>query len=141
MWLIDTLIKNAASVATYQLTREQIEEQLQIRAEKEEAYFIDKFDKLDRDMRQVELMKKRLKIGDWAVGTTKNLFRYDADFFEFERDQRAAMGVPDFEESVTGVGGGAAEQGGGRYGLGGVGGGEEVNVHQNEHYAETGEEY
>lgn len=141
VWLIDTLVKNGVSVSTYQLTRKQIEEQLQIRAEKEEAYFIDKFDKLDRDMRQVELMKKRLKIGDWAVGTTKNLFRYDADFFEFERDQRAAMGVPDFEESVTGVGGGAAEQGGDRYGLGRVGGGEEVNVHQNDHYAETGEEY
>lgn len=141
VWLIDTLLKNGASVATYQLTRKQIEEQLQIRAEKEEAYFIEKFDKLDRDMRQVELMKKRLKIGDWAVGTTKNLFRYDADFFEFERDQRAAMGVPDFEESVTGVGGGAAEQGGDRYGLGRVGGVEEVNVHQNDHYAETGEEY
>ena len=141
VWLIDTLLKNGASITTYQLTRKQIEEQLQIRAEKEEAYFIEKFDKLDRDMRQVELMKKRLKIGDWAVGTTKNLFRYDADFFEFERDQRAAMGVPDFEESVTGVGGGAAEQGGDRYGLGRVGGGEEVNVHQNDHYAETGEEY
>ncbi len=47
-------------------------------------------------------MKKKLKIGDWAVGTVKNLFSYDADFFEFERDQRAAMGLPEFSADVTG---------------------------------------
>ena len=59
----------------------------------------------------MELIKKNLKIGDWAVGNVKNLFHYDADFFEFERAQRAEMGVPDFDGRITGVdeGGAAAE--------------------------------
>lgn len=42
------------------------------------------------------MIKKSLKIGDWAVGTVKNLFTYDANFYEFERSQRSAMGLPEF---------------------------------------------
>ena len=50
----------------------------------------------------MELLKKKYRIGDWNVGTTKNLFSYNADFFEFERSQRAAMGLPDFADHITG---------------------------------------
>jgi hypothetical protein len=57
---------------------------------------------LDRDLRKLELLKKKYKIGDWNVGTTKNLFSYNADFFEFERAQRAAMGLPDFADHISG---------------------------------------
>ena len=53
-------------------------------------------------MRKMELLKKKLKIGDWAVGS-QNLFKYSADMFEFERAQRAAMGVPEFAEDITGA--------------------------------------
>ena len=88
-------------------------EAINARAELEKNSFIQKFDKLDRDLRKVELMKKKLKIGDWAVGNVKNLFTYDADFFEFEREQRAAMGLPEFSADITGAG--AAEED--RYGM------------------------
>jgi hypothetical protein len=98
----------ASTARTYQMTAEQIKETLNARQELEKMYFIKKFDKLDPEMRQIELMKKRLKIGDWAVGTSENLFKYNKDFFEFRRAQRAEMGLPEFSADVTGLSSAAA---------------------------------
>lgn len=136
--ILNTLVISAKRVKIYQLTQEQIDDELAIRAEKEKAYFIKKFDDLDQSERKVELIKKKLKIGDWSVGA-KNLFKYDSEFFEFERNQRAAYGVPDFSSDVTGIGaggGGAAE---------GYGFGSDAPVildveHDNMHYAADGDE-
>lgn len=92
--------------ARYQLNESQIAEALHARAELEKARFIKVFDTLEKDLRKVELMKKKLKIGDWAVGS-KNLFKYDAEFFEFQRVQREQMGLAEYvsaahpEEVVT----------------------------------------
>ena len=110
-WLVDALRTAGSQVAEFQMSAEQIQEALLARAEMEKASFIQKFDKLDREMRKLEMIKKKLKLGDWSVGTVKNLFNYDADFFEFERGQRAAMGLPDFAGDITGATGaeGAAE--------------------------------
>ena len=112
-WMLESLSAADGDVQTYQLNPSQIMEAINARAELEKNSFIQKFDKLDRDLRKVELMKKKLKIGDWAVGNVKNLFTYDADFFEFEREQRAAMGLPEFSADITGAG--AAEED--RYGM------------------------
>jgi hypothetical protein len=129
-WILDALITAAQRVDTYQLTADQIAEKLNERAEMERAAFLKKFDDLDLDLRKVELIKKKLKIGDWSVGATKNLFSYDANMFEFERDQRAAFGVPDFEENITGIRVVAAEQGGEMYGFRAAAP-EGVNMHEN----------
>jgi hypothetical protein len=137
-WILDALITAGQRVDTYQLTAEQIAEKLNERAEAERAAFLKKFDDLDLDDRKVELIKKKLKIGDWSVGATKNLFAYDADMFEFERAQRAAFGVPDFDDAVTGIRAAAAEIGGELYGF--RGGAEEgVNMHENLFDADDGE--
>lgn len=103
-FFIDALRVARASIEKTQRTPKEIQEGLLARQELERAEFIRRFDVLDRDMRKIELMKKNLKIGDWAVGTMKNLFQYDADFYEFERGQRAAMGLPEFDEGITGPG-------------------------------------
>ncbi len=109
-FFVDALRVARGFVEKTQMSAKQIQEALLARQELERAEFIRRFDVLDRDMRQVELIKKRLKIGDWAVGTMKNLFQYDADFFEFERGQRAAMGLPEFAGDITGdMGGGMRE--------------------------------
>lgn len=137
-WVLDALITAGQRVDTYQLTSEQIAEKLNERAEAERAAFLKKFDDLDLDDRKVELIKKKLKIGDWSVGATKNLFAYDADMFEFERAQRAAFGVPDFEDAVTGIRAAGGEIGGELYGF--RGGAEEgVNMHDNMFDADDGE--
>ena len=85
------------------MTDEQIKERVAARIEKEKQMFIQKMDKKEPEMRKLELTKKKLKIGDWSVGTTKKLFSYDPEMFEFERSQRAEMGVPDFADDITGV--------------------------------------
>jgi hypothetical protein len=102
-WVCDAIINTIEFIGKYQKTPEQIAEAINARAELEKAYFIERFDKLDKDLRDIEKRKKALKIGDWAVGTLKNLFSYDADFFEFERGQRAAMGLPEFSGDITGL--------------------------------------
>ena len=102
-WVSDAMIVGLEHGNKYQKTAAEITEAINARAELEKAYFIKKFDDLDKDLRDIEKRKKALKIGDWAVGTLKNLFSYDANFFEFERGQRAAMGLPEFAEGVTGV--------------------------------------
>jgi len=102
-WICDAILNTIDLIGKYQKTPEQIAEAINARAELEKAYFIKKFDDLDKDLRDIEKRKKALKIGDWAVGTLKNLFSYDADFFEFERGQRAAMGLPEFSTDITGL--------------------------------------
>ena len=100
-WIGDALGAASENIKRYQLSVVQIAEALHARAELEKAFFIKKFDDLDKDLRKIELIKKSLKIGDWAVGTVKNLFSYDADFYEIQRDQRAAMGLPEFGAGDT----------------------------------------
>jgi hypothetical protein len=102
-WVTEAMIAALEQFDKYQKSAEDITEAINARAELEKAYFIKKFDDLDKDLRDIEKRKKALKIGDWAVGTLKNLFSYDANFFEFERGQRAAMGLPEFAEGITGV--------------------------------------
>lgn len=139
--MIDSLMTAGEALKTYDLTPDQIQEMLNVRAEKEKAYFIQKFEKDDADLRKIELIKKKLKIGDWAVGNTKNLFNYNADFYDLTRDQLAAMGVPDFDSTLTGLGGAQSETGAARYGLSAGAASEAVDVERdNLHYAATGEE-
>jgi len=94
-WVQTSVTNYVRYIDRYQRSVAEINEAINARAELEKAFFIKRFDDLDRDLRAVEKIKKTLKIGDWAVGTVKNLFTYDADFYEFERSQRAAMGLPD----------------------------------------------
>jgi len=102
-WVCDSIINGIELIRKYQKSTQQINEAITARAELEKAYFIKKFDDLEKDLKDVEKRKMALKIGDWAVGTLKNLFSYDADFFEFERGQRAAMGLPEFSGDITGL--------------------------------------
>ena len=101
-WVCEALISATDNIQKYQKTQKEITEAIEARAELEKAFFIKKLDDLDKDLRGIELRKKALKIGDWSVGTLKNLFSYDADFFDFQRGQRSAMGVPEFASSITG---------------------------------------
>lgn len=111
-WILDSLKTTRSQVARFQMSAHKIQEAIQARTELEHAYFVKRFDDLDRDLRKLELLKKKYKIGDWNVGTTKNLFSYNADFFEFERTQRAAMGLPDFADHIGGAAAPTQAQGG-----------------------------
>ena len=102
-WVLQSLQFAKRNIEKYQLTEEQMQNAIFAREEKERNFFINKIDVLDDSMRKIELIKKQLKLGDWNV-SSKNLFSYNRDWWEHEREQRAAMGiVPDFGEHVSGA--------------------------------------
>lgn len=100
-WIVLAAATSGNIGRKYMLTDDEIKSRVNARKEQEKAMFIDKMDKQEQEMRKLELTKKKLKIGDWAAGS-QNLFKYNVRGFEFERAQRAAMGLPEFTEDVTG---------------------------------------
>lgn len=63
--------------------------------EREVNRFIDRFDKLSDEEKKIELMKKRLGLGEWSIGGTKLVYQYDKDqwkknFTQYGRD----VGLP-----------------------------------------------
>ena len=77
-----------------------IRNRLESRNEKERTGIIQEMNKMDEDVRKIEVMKKRLGIGKWAVGGTKLIRVYDKDYFDLEDSKRTAAGIID----VSGLG-------------------------------------
>jgi hypothetical protein len=99
--IIDVCIQRLR-VEGLNFTQEQIREMINRRTEIESKSFIGRFDRLTPEEKAAELMKKRLGLGEWAVGGTKAIYAYDAEQYERERIQRIDMGFKDFmPEGVT----------------------------------------
>jgi len=79
---------------------EELKKLIAIRNAKERSYILSKFDKLSDEERTVELMKKSLKMGDWAAGS--KIYSYDAGHWEMERQQRIDAGMMDFSGQPDG---------------------------------------
>ena len=77
-------------------SEDQIRDMIARRIEAEKMTFINRLDRLTPEEKKVELMKKRLGLGEWSVGGTKAIFSLDPDQYERERVQRIEMGVGDF---------------------------------------------
>jgi hypothetical protein len=75
---------------------EQLREVVAIRNEKEKMNIIREFDQMTDEERAVELTKKRLGIGRWAIGGTKLIYAYDQDQYDRERSERERAGIIDF---------------------------------------------
>lgn len=84
-------------------TEEQIRDMISRRVEAEKMTFINRLDRLSPDEKKVELMKKRLGLGEWSVGGTKAIYSLDPDQYEREREQRIEMGLGDFTTDPTAV--------------------------------------
>jgi hypothetical protein len=79
-----------------------IKERVQIANEKEKNVVMAKIRNItDEDAKRVELLKKKLGIGDWAVGGSKAIWQFDADQYEKERMDRIKAGIVDFAESAV----------------------------------------
>jgi hypothetical protein len=83
-------------------TPEQIREAIEDRTRRENAIFTRKYDNMTPEEKQVEKMKKRLGLGDWAVGGTAAVYRYDEAMYEHERKQREAMGLGTLFDETAG---------------------------------------
>jgi hypothetical protein len=92
------------------------------RNEKEKANIIKKMSDMSRSGKDIEKLKIKFGIGEYAVGGTKAIYAYDQDRYDIEREQRAEAGIVDFPGHGP-EGPGAAEQGQmdalGYYGAGG----------------------
>jgi hypothetical protein len=92
--LAETLRRFRAEQLVY--SEERLRDELQIRAEQEKINIIRNFDRMSDDERRVELMKKQLRMGQWAVGGSSKIIRYNADFYDIESEQRREAGIQDF---------------------------------------------
>ena len=70
-------------------TSEQIKQMIEDNAEQEKMTFIKKMDVMSRERKQVELLNKKLGLGDYAVGGSKVIREYDPDQYMKEKQQRA----------------------------------------------------
>ena len=75
---------------------EEIKNLIAIREEKERVNIIKDFDKLTDEEKHIELQNKSLGIGKWAVGGTSKIYKYDAEYYDEEREKRLAAGIVEF---------------------------------------------
>jgi hypothetical protein len=75
---------------------ERIKEMIANRTEKEKVAIINDFDNMTDEEKAVELMKKRLGMGRWAVGGTKLIYAYDPEQYDRERAEREKAGIISF---------------------------------------------
>ena len=92
--ILRTMLKFRGERLAY--SDEELRELIAVRAEKERAEVFGEFDKLPDDERAVEVLKKTLGIGRWAVGGTKKIWGYDVEQYEVEREERARAGIVDY---------------------------------------------
>ena len=77
-------------------TADQIREKVHERTTKEKDYFKTKMNNMTPEEKAMEKMKKKLGLGDWAVGGTSAIYKYDPEQYERDKQQRAAMGFNEF---------------------------------------------
>ena len=107
VWILEALDIYGKAVSKYQLTADQVRAAEESRAEMERNMFIADMDKQEREGRKLELIKKGLGIGKWAA--SRILSTLNPEGYEFEREQRARMGLPEFDSYITGMEAGVAE--------------------------------
>jgi hypothetical protein len=86
------IFKNAIATQLQKYNKEQlsfnakeIATLIEAENERERRTIIADFDKIDDpDQKKVELEKKRLGIGKWAVGGTSKIYKYDPEYFDLE---------------------------------------------------------
>jgi len=86
----------------YQRSAEEIRQVLRIREEIEKSIFIRRFETLDKSLRDVEIVKKQLKLGDWAQGKLENLVNYKSSTVGFQLGQIRDLGIDDFGNHIGG---------------------------------------
>ena len=95
-WTHATFLEAKRQFNLFGLTAEEIQMAILDAREKEKNSVIKEFDdEKDPDMKAIALIQKNLKIGRWAIGTSKNLSSYNAEFQDFLQEQRDRMGIAD----------------------------------------------
>jgi hypothetical protein len=72
-------------------TQDEIRSMIARREEVEKMRIISKFDRMTPEQKAAELMNKRLGLGQWAVGGTDAVWKYNSAQYERERVERGEM--------------------------------------------------
>ena len=95
-WTKSVFLEGRRQFDQFGLTEEEIRLAILDAREKEKISVIKEIDdEKDPDLRAAALVQKNLKIGRWAIGTSKNLSSYNAEFWDFLQEQRDRMGIAD----------------------------------------------
>ena len=86
--------------ARYERTDDEIRKVLRNREEIEKSIFIQRFATLDKSMRDIEIIKKSLKLGDWGQGQLENLVNYKSATVGFQLGQLKALGINEFGDHI-----------------------------------------
>jgi hypothetical protein len=101
LFLSETFTKYNKEKLSY--NEKEIKNMIEVKNELERVHVIKGFDKLGDDEKQIELMNKRLGLGQWAVGGTKLIYAYDKDYYDLEREKRLQAGIIGFQGSGDGT--------------------------------------
>jgi hypothetical protein len=93
-------------------TAEQIRDKINQRVDAEKRMIINRFDVLTPEGKRVEKMKKKLGLGEWAVGGTNAIRTYDEEQYRRETEQRKTMGFDDFQRDTIDYSGLNGDEGG-----------------------------
>jgi hypothetical protein len=84
-----------------QKTEEEITLAIETRNQLERDRFITKQNNFSLAEKRADNLMKLYGIGDYSEGALKKNLLYDADYFEFHRNQRLDYGLPDFSSDIT----------------------------------------
>ena len=95
-WTITNFIEAKRQFEIFGLTDGEIQLAILDAREKEKISVIKEIDdEKDPDLRAIAMLQKRLKMGRWAIGTSRNLSSYNAEFQDFLQEQRNRAGIAD----------------------------------------------
>jgi hypothetical protein len=98
----DVLYAAEAFSDRYQRSADEIRQTLRIREEIEKSIFTRRFETIDKSQHDIEIVKKQLKLGDWAQGQLENLVNYKSSTVAFQLGQIREMGIDDFGVHIGG---------------------------------------
>jgi hypothetical protein len=78
------------------LSPEEIKTELRIRAEKETDGIISRISNMSDNEKEIEMINKTLRIGNYAVGGSQAIYKYDSEQYAIEALQRMSAGIDDF---------------------------------------------
>ena len=70
-----------------------VRERIKEAEEQEKQTFIDEFDKLSEEEKRMELMKKEMRIGRWAIGGTSLVYKYNKNYWD--KTYKEGVGITD----------------------------------------------
>jgi hypothetical protein len=74
----------------------EIKERLQVRAEQEKVKIIEEIKAMSDDRKRIEMLYKKFGLEKYSLSGTKDVYRYNPERYDIERNEREDAGIVDF---------------------------------------------